>query len=218
MTKRMIFILFAMIPYLGYGADGWSQDVCEPKAALLQTPTPEPVKKCIHSIWFSLGRHQQIDGDLSQKLITTLLPATSQESDKLSKLGQFDVNYIQIAEIISLMSLDSLTKRYIDFIIETQGSADELRSFGLGKLYTLRAPYFLAILSKYKLKEQQVVIRSLAWGLANNFYPHLTTKNYRRLIIGEYWELLDEKHTNRRLAATIEKEVLQIIEETGKAK
>ena len=212
MTKRIIFILIAVLLYLGQGTNVWSQDFCEPKAALLQTPTPEPVKKCIHSIWFSLGRHQQIDGDFSQKLITTLLPATSQDSDKLLKLGQFDIDYVQIAEIISLMSSDSLTKRYIDFIIETQGSADELRSFGLGKLYTLRAPYLLAILSKYKPKDQQVVIRSLAWGLANNFYPHLTTKNYRRLIIGEYWELLDEKHTNRRLAATIEKDVLSIIE------
>jgi hypothetical protein len=218
MIKRMIFMLFAVLIYLGHGANAWSQDVCEPKATLLQTPTPEPVKKCIHSIWFFLGRHQQIDSDFSQKLTTTLLPATSQDSDKLSKLGQFDIDYVQIAEIISLMSSDSLTKRYVDFIIETQGSADELRSFGLGKLYTLRAPYFLAILSKYKPKEQQVVISSLAWGLANNFYPHLTTKNYRRLIIGEYWELLNEKQTNRRLAATIEKEVLKIIEETSKAK
>ncbi len=218
MIKRIILMLFAVLLYLGLGALAWGQDVCEPKGALLQTPTPEPVKKCIHSIWFSLGRHQQIDSDFSQKLITTLLPATPQDSDKLLKLGQFDIDYVQIAEIISLMSSDPLTKRYIDFIIETQGSADELRSFGLGKLYTLRASYFLSILSKYKPKDQQVVIRSLAWGLANNFYPHLTTKNYRRLIIGEYWELLDEKHTNRRLAAAIEKEVLQIIEETSKAK
>jgi len=218
MAKKTTFLLIIVLLYHGLGNTAWSQDVCEPKAELLQSSTPEPVKKCLHYLWFSLGRNQQIDREFTQSFVSSLLPISASENEKLAKLSQFDIDYDRIAEIISLLKSDSLTKRYIDFIVKTQASADESRAFGLGKLYTLRAPDFLKILSKYKSQDQQVVISSLAWGLANNFYAHITTKNYRRLIIGDHWELLDEKDPNRRLAATVEKEVLKIIEETSKVR
>jgi hypothetical protein len=186
-------------------------EICEPKDQLLKAPAGEDLKKCIHSIWFSLGRKKPIDRQFTDSLIKRLLFTTESESKGLDKLKQFDVDYSKIAAIISLMKSEKLIKRYIDFIVFTKNSANELISFGLGDLYTYEAPKFLTILSLYSKEKQDIVIRSLAWGLANNFYPHMTKNNYRRLIAGSYWEVLDESHPNRKLVSRIEKQVFQLL-------
>lgn len=160
----------------------------------------------LHAIWHSLGRKQKVDLEATKKIIKSLLPITYQNHEVLSSNKEF-VDYEKISEIISLLKSKELAKRYIDFIIFSKRSADELRSYGLGKLYTLQAPIVLNILSNYSPEEQDTVINNLAWGLANIFYPHVNTQNYSRLIICQYWELHEKEYQHRELVERIEKEV-----------
>ena len=120
-----------------------------------------------------------------------LLPGEIASRYRLGDLGALDINYYLVAEIISLLKSEQLIEAYLDFIADTSGSADESRSFGLGRLYTLQAPTLVRLLETRNQDEQATIITSLSWGLVNNFYPHMTENNFRRLIVGEYWELLD---------------------------
>lgn len=185
---------------------------CEPKEALLSQPAADETKKCLQSIWFSLGRHIEIDTNFTHSFIQALLPTSESQQKKLKQLKQFDIDYLKLVDTISLLGSEKLIKSYMDFIVFTSGSADELRTFGLGKLYSLQAPVVLKILSSFTPKEQKAIIRSLAWGLANNYYPHINKNNYQRLIIGEHWELIDNKHPQRELTKRVESDVYHILE------
>jgi hypothetical protein len=189
-----------------------SSDVCDPKEALLNNPQPDQLKRCLHSIWFSLGRKHKIDQQFTESLVEMLLPIEHSDHERLKKLNQFDVDYLKLAEIISLLRSEKLIKRYIDFIIFTKHSANELRTFGLGHLYTYQGPSFLELLSAYSREDQNTVIKRVAWGLANNFYPHMTKENYRRLIVGAHWEILQDDHPYRGLSQKIEKEISKILD------
>ena len=145
------------------------------------------------------------------KFIKTILPVSAESQKNLRDVGIFDVDYIKVAEVISLLKSQELIKHYIDFIIFTKGSADEVRSFGLGMLYTLQAPLLIDAIKSYKSDEQDLVIEILAWGLANNFYPHINKNNYKKLIVGEHWALLDEKNEQREISKKIERQIEAII-------
>ena len=168
---------------------------CENQQGLLSKPQPGEVKSCLYSIRHDLGRGNEIDSAFVGQFIEVLLPGETASRYRLENLGALDINYYLVAEIISLLKSEQLIEIYLDFIVDTSGSADESRSFGLGRLYTLQAPPMIRLLEARNRDEQATIVTSLSWGLVNNFYPHMTENNFRRLIVGEYWELLDP--TNR---------------------
>ncbi|OMH30553.1 hypothetical protein [Motiliproteus sp. MSK22-1] len=202
-TKFGIALLVFVSSSTVYGA-------CENKAGLLTKPQAEETVQCIHSIHFSLGRKQEIDEEFTHEFIKTLLPIGTTAGEKLGDLSYFDVRYGTISEIISLLDSQELIAAYIDFVIDSSGSADENISFGIARLYTLQAPAFLENLKMRTDKEQSLVIGSLAWGLANNFYPHIESENYQRLIVGEHWELINS-NPRSPIQLRIESAVLDII-------
>jgi len=207
LLKYLTIISFLLISI----APAHAKEPCAPKEDLISNLLPKKTSKCLHSIWFALGRKNKIDPDFTFRFIKTLLPTSKKQLKKHSSLSQFDIDYIKLAETISLLDSKELIKRYTDFIVYTSSSADELRSFGLGKLYSLKAPEFLNILSSYSKNEQKTLIRRLSWGLANNYYPNINKSNYKRLIIGGYWELIDNNNSQRLLSKKVEDEVLKII-------
>jgi len=160
---------------------------------------------CLRFILWDLSREKKVDQALINKLVSILLPTNPADKKGLQTFKQFDIDYEKIASIISLSKSQNLLKHYLDFILFTSGSADEVRSNGLGKLYSLQAPVFIDMLSKYSKKEKALIINSLAFGLRNNYYPHMNKTNYKRLIVGEYWELLlDKEYKNSDIVREIE--------------
>jgi hypothetical protein len=128
----------------------------------------------------------------------------------LGALSEIHNNYPVIAEIISLLGSQKLARSHIDFIINSSGSVDESRSYGLGKLYTLQAPLVIEILESRSHEEQKIVVSSLAWGLVNNLYPHINKRYYKRMIVCEYWELVTTAPKNE-IQVSIESAVERII-------
>ena len=146
-----------------------AKDACEPRNSIISSPNKNQVKKCIHSLWFYLGRRKQIDVMFANSFISSLLPKNKDEEKVLSEFPYNEVDHKRVAEIISLMRSKELIQRYIDFAVFYKDSSDEIHTFGLGKLFTLQVPMFLEILSTYKENEQQIIISKLGWGLLNNF-------------------------------------------------
>ena len=163
---------------------------CKNQQSLLTKPQEDETRICLLATKRALGWGESFDKEFVEKFLRVLLPIGTDERKRLGDLSDIHNNYPVIAEIISLLGSKQLAMSYIDFIIDSSGSADESRSYGLGKLYTLQAPLVLEILEDKSPDEQKAVVSSLAWGLVNNFYPHINMQNYKRLIVGEYWEIV----------------------------
>jgi len=203
--------LLALVLSLGHFTV-YADNICEPKHVLLTNPTAKQTDACLHWIWYSLGRKTAIDKSFTQQFIRTLLPSSNKQVIKQNPANLITPDYLKLAEVINLLDSHELIKTYLDFIVFTAGTADETRSFGLGKLYTLQAPTVLNALSTYTNIEQRKIINKLAWGLVNNFYPNINKNNYKRLITGEHWELITNKHPKKLLLQEIEIEVIKIVE------
>ena len=200
--KLLIFFAFL------FSADTWA--ACDNQESLTSKPQPRETVACLYSIKSDLGGGNKVDREFVHQFIRVLLPQGTSERIRLGDLGYFDVRYTAIAEIISLLKSKILVNAYIDFIIDSKGSADEKRSYGLGKLYTLQAPLFLKVLETKSKEDQAIVVRSLSWGLVNNFYPHIDEENYRRLIVGIYWELVSDEPSHE-LQTWIETTVHELV-------
>ncbi len=177
-----------------------SEDLCVPYNMHLKNPFAETIMPCLNSILFDLGRRNSIDRKYTIALIKRILETTEHRN----RAPNTPVNYSVVVEIISLLESEELAKSYIDFIIRNKNSSDETLGHALGKLYVLRAPMILKIISACSENNQDAVILNLGWGVAGFLYPHLNKKNYRRKIIGHYWELLDQSHPMRGLAIKVE--------------
>ena len=205
---RPVFKLLAFFALL-FSTNTWA--TCDNQDSLTTKPQSKETVACLYTIKSELGRGNTVDKDFVHQFLRTLLPQRPADRAHTSDLGYFDIRYTVIAEIISLLKSENLVEAYIDFIIFSKGSADEKRSFGLGKLYTLQAPLFIKALGTKTKEEQAIVIRSLSWGLVNNFHPHINEGNYRRLIVGEYWELVSETSA-QELQTWIETVVLELLD------
>lgn len=180
-----------------------AEDLCVPHNMYLKNPFAETIMSCLNSVLFDLGRRNSVDRKYTVALIKRILETTEHRN----RAPNTPVNYSVMVEIISLLESEELIRSYIDFIIRNNNSSDETLGYALGKLYVLRAPMILKIISVYSKNNQDIVILNLGWGVAGYLYPHLNKKNYRRKIVGHYWELLDTSHPMRGLSAKIERVV-----------
>jgi hypothetical protein len=211
MKKRYFLNILFFVAFFLISVSAKAQSPCEPKNEFLSNLELERVKKCLHYTQVTLGRYGKADEKFVDEFIETLLPTSEEGVKRINKICYLDNYYNQISEIISLSKSKKLIKRYIDFIIFTSNSADERRSLGLGELYTLQAPEFLKILSNYSKSDLDIIIQKLSAGLVNNHWPHINNDNYQRLIVGEYWELVDKKYPYRNLSKQIEDAVYSLI-------
>ncbi len=191
----LLFALFISVSH--------SEDNCPDISKLLTGPFQKETNGYINSMLESFIakdiNRKCFSKDIIHKLLTEVSPRCLHPIHR--------ANYYDVAKLIILSDSTELNKIYIRFIVRTKGSADELRSFGLGLLYTENAPYILDEISKLSHEDQDIVIQSLGWGLLNNFFPFLTKENYRRKILGSHWELKDNKYKHRQLIKKIEQEV-----------
>jgi hypothetical protein len=103
----------------------------------------------------------------------------------------------------------------LDFIARDPGSADETRSSAIARLYELRAPLVLDRLAPRPEGDQKVIVRDIAWGLANNFHPFIDLHNFQRLAVGAHWEVVKSSYPHRAISKRIEEELRQVLEQSA---
>jgi hypothetical protein len=87
-------------------------------------------------------------------------------------------NYTKIVEIINELNDAYLMQMYLNFIINTEGSADENRSNGLAVLYHNRSEMFLSILASFDSQKQKILIKNTAFGLSNTVLLDIKKSEY----------------------------------------
>ena len=92
-----------------------------------------------------------------------------------------------------------------------QRSANEARSFGLGRLYVERGPELLELVRVRPTPEKEEFSHGVAGGVANLLYPYLTVENFKRRIVGAHWEHLRPDHPDHELVRAVELEVINTI-------
>lgn len=90
---------------------------------------------------------------------------------KMPKVGEIEAraipNYDLVAKVIITEKDKFLLKQYMNFLLGTQGSADEMRSFGFARIYDSIPHRFLDVLSTYRVDARSILIKSLTWGIMN---------------------------------------------------
>jgi hypothetical protein len=183
-----------------------ADDPCQPYEALLAKPYVERVGKCIVSLTRTLSVPER--RAFAQKLTLRALADSEHGND----YPGMPLSYYDLAELVALLNEPKTTDAVLGFIANHPESPDETRSSAVARLYELRTPLVLDRLASRSEADQKVVARSIAWGIANNFYLFINLENYKRLAVGANWEVLDAKHPHRALANRVEEEVRQLLE------
>jgi len=123
-------------------------------------------KKLTSEETFTLDNIQKLEKSVKEQLV--------QESDwrllisylttEIPQSEIFDLNaipnYSSIAQVIVNKNDPILTKFYLNFILATKNSADEMRSYGLANIYNSMPHEFLDILSAYNPNDIEILIKS----------------------------------------------------------
>jgi len=185
-----------------------ADEPCSPRDKLLDNPYVRTVNKCIYYLSHTLKEVEQ--RRYAEKLITRALT-----DKKHGNRGLDILSYVELAELAALLNTPEVIDVFLTFIARPV-DGDESRSQAIGRLYELRAPLVLDRLALRKINEQEIIIDSIAWGAANNFYLFMNIENYRRLAVGANWDVLDSKHPHRALSKRIEKSLEYILLDTWK--
>jgi hypothetical protein len=131
-------ICWTMVPSAAFAASP-----CEREAEALATPLFAESRDCVgHLIW-QLGSGQHIRHEFAEALVQAALSPIEGQVASATPLPPYD--WSAIATLIILLDNDDLIQPYLDFYFRTSGSANEARSFGLGRLYIERGPKLLEL-------------------------------------------------------------------------
>ncbi len=165
-----------------FASESWA--TCQNRDELLSNPKPQESAKCITFILKDLSGNKPIDENYINRFIINLL---KNDSPALTFM------YPKIVDIISLLKSVKLLEAYTDHFINISSTVNRNRQVhqeALAKLFILQAPIFLEVLKNKSSDKQEILIQNLALGVESYFFPHINKNNYRRLLVGEYWELL----------------------------
>lgn len=171
---------------------------------------------------FTAGNISKLKKLLKEKLILengwTLLISylTVKVPRDQSGLREAIPNYDDVAEVIVHERDSFLIKLYMNFILATQGSADELRSYGLAKIYDVLPKQFLEILSTYEPSGRGILIKSAAWGMINIKHPIGKNKTEKDLqsIFPKDKSVYNQGYKHNLLVNQINKAILNLINNT----
>ncbi len=179
----------------------------------LGTDSAKKLETCLSSILYTLGSNRKVEFKSIFKLLKEILPLSKEQAKRheIIRYGQHLIDYTKIAQIISRLNSKRDIKRYLDFVVFSSGSATEGISYGLAKLYQLNAPELLKLLSAYSKSDQKEIIDRLAVGVINIYYPRVNKSNFKRLIVGIHWDVVNKNYSQRELSLQIEVAVLKIL-------
>jgi len=166
----------------------FADDACDSQHVLLTNTMAPHVSRCLREIKYKFGKDRSLSPKFLDSFFALLLPLNPNDT-RLPREVVYRLNYLEIAEAIAITGSKKYIEKYVRLIINTPGSADELRSYGLGKLYTLQAPLLLEILARTELEARNRIIDQASWGLVNIHSPYLNKDNYKRMIVGVHWEI-----------------------------
>lgn len=140
-----------------------ADDPCLPYEQLLDNPYVENINNCIFSLTRTLNDANR--RAFAVKLIKKALSDTKHGNDNGPGMP---LNYVELAELAALINTQEVVDVFLTFIAHP--ADDEVRSFAIGRLYELRTPLVLDRMALQSKKDQETIIDSIAWGLANNYY------------------------------------------------
>ncbi len=186
---------------------------CDDENTVLARPNGESARVCVRVLWRNSVNGKAIGRDFARKLVLARISysdpaAVPAIADSDNHLPPY--NWLDLAMLILQLGDESLMKSYLDFAIGT-GSANESISFGLGRIFIQEGPTLLQMASEKNGKQTEVFGRDVAWGIANELFGYLTPSNYKRLMVGAHWELLDPDHPHRELVLSIQHQVGSIV-------
>lgn len=177
---------------------------CDSEGCLLSGLDPENAAKCIVSIEADLVGTNSLDKKHIRQFVEGLL-----ETDMDSLIFMHE----RIVDIISLLKSSELIDAYVEYIIKLNASDQkrkQIQQEALAKLYVLEMPSVQKCISSKSKEDKYSLIESLACGMESYFFPHINKANFRRKMVGEYWELL-ETPSYPKLQTQIEAAVLSVI-------
>jgi hypothetical protein len=208
MTRRsrsLFGSVLLLLPLVAFGADP-----CHPREPLLKNPYVDRVDQCIVSLARTLA--VPANRDYAERLVAQALADTRHAN----RAPDRPLNYYQLAELVALLDEPKDVDAFLNFIARYPESVDEARSLAAARLYELRTPLVLKRLAEQSKQGQETVTESIAWGLANNFYPFINLVNYRRFAVGANWEVLDQDFPQRSLAQQVEDRLRETLERSAR--